>query len=180
MSESPEEPKDSLDSDGATSDAASGGRTAEELEAEVARLEQELAAVEKQAEPAPHRRTVRRVVAGILVVLSILGVVATTAAFWLHDRLLDCETYTAAVRPALEDPAVTDAIGTYISDQIFDAVDLEGRFETRLAAADEFLAQQLQELLDLGDLATGLLNRLDPPQLGDAVDDFVASEEFRP
>jgi hypothetical protein len=148
----------------------------------------------RAAEPAPRRRTVRRVVAGVLVLLSVLGVVATTAAFWLHDRLLDSEALTAVIRPALEDPAVTDAVGSYISDEILDAVDLEGRLETRLTAADDFLAQQLQQLLGLGDPALDLLSRLETPRLGDlagpvaaaleapvrdAVNDFVASEAFR-
>ncbi len=194
MSGSPEEPKASANGGNVPAGDVSGGRTAGELEAEVARLEQELAAAKEVAEGTPPRRTVRKVVAGILVALSVLGVVATTVAFWVHDRLLDSETYTAAILPALEDPAVTDAIGDYISDQVFEAVDLEGRFEARLTAADEFLAEQLQELLGLGDLATGLLSRLDPPQLADlagplalaietpvrnAVNDFVGSEEFR-
>ncbi len=142
----------------------------------------------------PSRHAVRRALAAILVALTVLGVVATTAAFWLHERLLDANTYVAAIRPALEDRAVTDAIGDYVSDQIFEAVDLEGRFDESLTAADDFLAAQLQGVLGLGDVATRALGRLDPPKLADlagplaaavqspvrnAVNDFVASPGFR-
>lgn len=176
-----------------STDNQGGEQTAAELAAEVSRLEAELADQRDKARRVGWRKA-RQVIAVILASLSVVGAVATTTAFWLHERVLDTEIFVETVRSTLDDPAVTDAVGSYVSEQIFVAVDLESRIEEQLTAADRFFADLLQELLGLGELATSALDQLDPPSLVDlagpiaatietpvrnAVNDFVGSAEFR-
>lgn len=81
----------------------------------------------------------RSVVAGMLAVIAIVGVLASVVAVWAQSVLFDSESMVTAVNSALDEPEVTDALATYVTDQIFILVDVD-------AFVTEVLPEQLQPL----------------------------------
>lgn len=142
------------------------------FERKIARLQRELAEMSELGGAPPRPAKVRRMVVATLVALSVLGVVATASAFRLHERVMETDVFDSTVSSAVDDPAVTTAVGGYVSDQIFVAIDLEGRLDRQLSSAE-----QLQELLGLGELGIAALERFEPPRLADLARRFAAAVE---
>jgi hypothetical protein len=113
---------------------------------------------------------VRRVVAGILVVLTSLCVVATTVGLWTRWTLSTTDRYVALVGPLAADPAVTNALAERLTEEIFEGLDVEARVQEALASIPElppsaaFLA---------GPIASGARDLIE----GEARD-FLGSERF--
>ena len=85
------------------------------------------AAAVEAAPSADHRTSkVRAVFAGLLGVLAILALVASVVTVWAKNTVFDSEKVAKAVDTALQDPAVTDAAGVYLTNQIFAAIDMNG------------------------------------------------------
>ncbi len=135
----------------------------------------------------------RRVLTGLLVVLTSLSVVAATFAVWAHQTLFDTDQFMGTIAPALDDPALYDALGNRISEQVLDALDLDTRVTEGLASLDEFISQAVLDALDLDERAREILARFDRPSLtalaapiveglesriDTRVDAFVTSEQF--
>jgi hypothetical protein len=107
----------------------------------------------------------RRALTGLLVVLTSLSVVATTFAVWVHQTVFDTDRFMGTISPALEDPALYDALGNKVSAQVLDALDLEVRVTESLAALDDYISQALLDALDVDERARQLLARFDRPSL---------------
>ncbi len=103
-----------------------------QLKEELAKDKQELA---KTSDEARSRRTAsrrrwRKVGAGFLVFLTALLVLASTVSVWTRATLFQTDRFVALVEPALHDRTVTDAMANRLSDQLFQALDLQGRVDS--------------------------------------------------
>jgi hypothetical protein len=72
---------------------------------------------------------VRTVLAGLAGILAVVGLLASVVGVWAKSVLLDSSTVAAAVENALDEPEVTNALATYVTDEAFRALDVEGRVE---------------------------------------------------
>ncbi|MDO8149335.1 hypothetical protein Q6350_12935 [Isoptericola sp. b515] len=97
---------------------------------------------------------VRRWVAGAMVVITTLLVVASSLVVWAHRTVLDTDRFMDTVGPALDDPAFADALADRVSDEVLLALDLDARVSDRLAQLDTAL---VAALVARGDLAPGPL-----------------------
>jgi hypothetical protein len=130
----------------------------------------------------------------VLVVLSSLAAVAVPVAWWLHSSLLDTDRFLALTEPVRRSPASAEALGSYLTTQVFQALELEDRVTASLDAVDGFLRDLVRRQLDLdpeGRIGRNLpepppLTRLADPLIEAArsrvertITDWVASEEFQ-
>jgi hypothetical protein len=121
-----------------------------------------------------HSRTASTL-SGVLVVLMGLSAVAAALALWLHTSILDSGRFADNVEEIVSDPEITDPMGAYLTDQVFEALEVEERVERALAAADTFLAEQLLGLFDLSPAIEERLRNLDRPRIGDLAGPLVSS-----
>jgi hypothetical protein len=102
-------------------------------------------------EAAPARRGSRRVrgvVAGILVVVACVGIVASSVTIWAHRTLLNTDHWVATVAPLGKDPVVVDAVSGWVSDRVISAADLQGRLKQVLPRRAGFLAAPVAAKVD--------------------------------
>ena len=114
---------------------------------------------ESRPNRAPAARRRRSVLAGISLVLACFAILIATVAVWTHQVAFNTDRFTALASDALDDPAVIDPLAARISNQVIEAVDVEGRLEnllpdrvTRLAgpvtlALQDGLTRRLETLL---------------------------------
>ena len=69
----------------------------------------------------------------ILVILTSLSVVASTVGIWVNRTVWNQDRYLALVTPLAKDTAVTDALATKVTDQVFEALNLQARVGEVLA-----------------------------------------------
>jgi hypothetical protein len=86
----------------------------------------------------------RRVLSGFVLFLACLTILVTTVAVWTHQVALNTDRFTSLVSNAVTEPAVTDPIATRITDQVVEALDVQGRLEARLPDAIKPLAGSLE------------------------------------
>jgi hypothetical protein len=104
------------------------------LEAENARLRAELARARAAEGSRSKRHRLRGVLTGILVVLTSLLVTIATIGVWTQRTLADTDRYVALVEPLAHDPAVTNALATRLTDEVFTALDVPRRVTEALNA----------------------------------------------
>lgn len=116
--------------------AVGRGDGAPDLSEENARLQAELESLRESAAATKHtgRRRARQILAGVLVVLTSLCVVAATIGIWTQRTLSDTDRYVALVAPLADDPAVTNPLAARLSEEVFLALDVETRIEEALAS----------------------------------------------
>ena len=163
-------------------------RTPEELQTEIEELRAELAVSQGRA-----RTRIRGVASFILVILTAVSITVAALGWWVHYVVFDTEAFMGVVEPAITSDEFTDALGARLGDEAVTALDLETRFETRLTAVDEFLAEQLIEALELGPRAVDIISGLDVPRFAElagplsqaantriegAIVSLVSSDEF--
>jgi hypothetical protein len=128
MSSVPPDPPDS---------AAPAGTELDRLRAEVTALQSRLAARD-------HRRrrsfAIRRVVAAILVAVAGFGAVASAIGLWGARTTLDTDRWVATVSALPEQPAVTAAMSSYFTDEVFNVLEVRRRLADALPPRAEFLA----------------------------------------
>jgi hypothetical protein len=129
----------------------------ERLRAEVARLE-----AARRGRAARAGRWVGAV--AILVVALLLGI-ASIAAVFARNQLLDTDRYVATVAPLARDPVVQDAVANRLTQEVVTHVDLEG------------LARQATAWLQTQG-APPAVNQLVPPAVN-GVESFVHSQVRR-
>jgi hypothetical protein len=138
-------------------------RLAEErdrLEAEVGALRAQVA----NTAPRPPRR-VRRVVAVVLVVVTTIVFTVAVVGVWTRRNALNTDKWVETVGPIAEDPAVQQALGSWMTTELMTAIDPETFFESVLPEQGQALAGPLTSAL------RGFVN--------DRVDTFLASDTFQ-
>jgi hypothetical protein len=114
------------------------------LEAERDRLRDEVERL--QDRPARRRRT-RRIVALILVVLTLICFAVAVPATWGRRTALNTNRYVATVAPLAEDPAVQAALAERVTDSVFEALDVQPVIADALPDRASFLAGPLTNAL---------------------------------
>src|SRR5262249_18194621 len=99
---------------------------------------------ETTAEPAPEPdvttkssrfRPNRRWAAMAMVVVASILVVVSVLALWIQRTALDTDTYTPTSSGVLQQPAVQQALSTYMVDQLYANVDVQGQLAAKLPPA---------------------------------------------
>jgi len=88
----------------------------------------------------PGRRRIRRSIVAVLVALSCLLVLLSTTVVWAHRTLLNTGTFVGTVAPVFKDPAVTSAVATRATDQLFTELNLQARLKDALPPKVSFAA----------------------------------------
>jgi hypothetical protein len=114
---------------------------------------------------------IRGIVAAILVVLTSVCIVATTAGVWIHRTIWNTDRYVDLVAPLANDPAVTDALAVELTQDTFQALNVQARVQQALAA--------IKALPDGADaLLAGPLTAAAENLVGTKVKEFLASDSF--
>jgi hypothetical protein len=120
-------------------------------------------------------RRVRRITTWVLTVLTAISVLAGTVAFWTHRTVFDTGHYMSLVGPLVDDPAVTAALSTYLTDQAVTALDLDNRITEAIASIPDLpeRAKPIAPLIagPVADNANERIHRF--------IDNYVHSQEFR-
>ena len=77
------------------------------------------------------RVKLRKILVGVLVVLTCLSITVTTVDTWAHRTLLNTNEWVDTVAPLGTNPQVTAALANYVTTQIVTTLDLEQRAQTR-------------------------------------------------
>ena len=85
----------------------------------------------------------RRVMSAIALVLACLSIVVTTVGIWTHQVALNTNRFSTLIETVVTDPAIVEPVSARISTQVVDALDVQGRLETRLPDALKPLAGAL-------------------------------------
>ncbi|HVN50652.1 MAG TPA: hypothetical protein VMT43_04425 [Acidimicrobiales bacterium] len=117
------------------------------------------APAEPAGDVAPVGQRWRKVLVAFLVVLTSLAILASAVGVWAHRTLLNTDSWVATVGPLAKDPAVTDAVATKVTDEVMQALDLEGWLKETLppkvkpaaapiaAGASQFVLNAVKQLL---------------------------------
>lgn len=118
------------------SDEGEGRTTGGESELERVKAERDDLAHQVEAlEGRPRKRhRTRRILAPILVVLTVLVFTATVPAAWGARTVLNTDRYVATVAPLANDPAVQQSIARKVTAQVFEALNVEGVISDALAS----------------------------------------------
>ena len=81
------------------------------------------------------KRRIRRTFVTLLIVLTAIGVAASTTAVWAHQVIFDTDQFVETVGPLIDDPDVQDALATRLTEAIMTGLDVENRVESTLAQA---------------------------------------------
>jgi CheY-like chemotaxis protein len=141
----------------------------DDLAGEVERLRAERDALRTQLDSAQRSRsrrgTIRKTLAGLLVVVTVLAIVLGTTAVWTRRTLLNTDQWVATVGPLGADPAVTAALQPQITNQIFAILPAQELIAEALPERSRFLAVPLTNAIK------GFVN--------DQVGNLLASPQFQ-
>ena len=143
----------------------------EQLRAEQARLQQEVDDLRTHADAETakaqrrQRHRIRRVVAVALVVTTSLMFTVAATGVWARRNALNTNRWVSTVTPIAADPAVQEALGRYLTDQLMTAIDPKDFFESVLPERGQVLAVPLTNAL------RGFVN--------DKVTEFLGSDTFQ-
>jgi hypothetical protein len=121
----------------------------------------------------------RRIVTGLLVIVTSLSIVLASLGVWAHNVLLNTDKFMETVEPALQDPALYSAVSDYVSTQTLEALDLETRISTALAQLDDFLFGAFIDALGIEERGQALLDSFDRPSLEDLAPTVASGLEDR-
>jgi hypothetical protein len=116
------------------------------LEAEVGGLREQMSAEHAAAERRKRHR-IRRVVAVALVVTTSLMFTISATGVWARRNALNTDRWVSTVTPVAADPAVQEAFGRYLTDQLMTAIDPKEFFESVLPERGQILAVPLTNAL---------------------------------
>lgn len=93
------------------------------------------------AEPAPRRHSRgRRFMTGLVLVLACISLLASVLVTWAHQAVLNTDRYVRIVSEVQQDPAVQAEMAAFISKQVVDVLDVQGRVSQALPDKAGFLA----------------------------------------
>jgi hypothetical protein len=104
-------------------------------------------------------------IAGLLVVVSSISILASVVAVWAHHTIFDTDAFMETIEPVLQDPALNAALGDYITEEVTGALALEERLQEPLANLDAFLSAALLGFLGIDEQGQEFLDRFDRPTL---------------
>lgn len=107
------------------------GDDAERLRAERDALQRRVEMLEDRPQ---RRRRLARVASTVFVVLAMLVFAAAIPGTWARRTLLDTDRYVATVAPLAQDPAIQEYLARTLTDQTFEALDIQGRLSASLEA----------------------------------------------
>ena len=109
-----------------------------------------VAPAETPAETAPARRPsrLRRILIGLLIVLSCLAVVVSGLTIWAHYTVMNTDGYMNLVGPVGKDPQAIANLSDYIAGQVVTATDVEQRVTEALPPRAQFLAGPITTAVD--------------------------------
>jgi hypothetical protein len=113
------------------------GDDAERLRAERDALERRVEMLEDRPR---RRRRLARVASTVFVVLAVLVFAAAIPGTWARRTLLDTDRYVATVAPLAQDPAIQEYLARTLTEQMFEALDIQGRLSASLEARAPRLA----------------------------------------
>lgn len=125
------------------------------------------------------RGTPRGWLAGALIVLTSVSVVASTFAVWVHRTVFDTDRFMETVSPALDDPVFYHLIGERTSTEVLELLDLDTKVTKSLADLDDLLSQTIRDSVGVGERGRRLLELLDRPKLTVLAPPIVAGLESR-
>lgn len=111
-------------------------------------------------DPAPKRSWLPTT---LIVIATVIAVVSTLTT-WVRTQLLDTDEWVAVSSELLAEPEVQEALSTYLTNQLFERVDMQSEFE-------ELLPDELSRLA--GPLAGAMRE-----PVSNGIDRLVASERF--
>jgi hypothetical protein len=108
-----------------------------------------VAAVRSQAErgaqppvaafPQPRQRA-RKVLVGVLLVLSCIGLLSSALTYWMNQTLLNTDRWIQVVGPLAQNPQVVAALSDYTADQAVQVLNVQQRVENVLPERADLLA----------------------------------------
>lgn len=146
----------------------SKGNEPEELSADIERLRAErdqLAAEAAKLDRKVHGGRTRRLLVGVLVVLSVMSFLTASLGYWAHKNLLRTDVWVERVGPLASDPAVQQAMAAELTDQVMGLVDTKALFEDALPPKAQILATPLSSAVRT--------------YVGDRVQTFVEGRRFQ-
>jgi hypothetical protein len=96
--------------------------------------------VESAPAPKTRKHHPRRIIAAIIAVIAGLVMTISVTGSWLKRTTFDTNRWVATVGPLPNDPKVQAALGAYLTDQLFSAVDVQHYVEQALPKRLDVLA----------------------------------------
>ncbi len=119
--------------------------------AENAKLKEENAKLKKQLSDKPKAKKRRRIFrnTAIILLVSIATALLTSAnlLFWFGNTVVKQDRFVAATEPIIKDPKVQSTMALYVTNNIFNNVDVQKATEEALPPRADFLAPQLTNQL---------------------------------
>ena len=94
------------------------------------------------------RHPVRRVAAGILVCVAVVGLLAAMPALWASRNLLDTERFVSRAGPLVDDPSVRRLLVERLSSEVMSLIEPGRLFEEVLPERGELLAVPLTNAVE--------------------------------
>lgn len=95
----------------------------------------------------PAGRRGHPILAWVLLVLAVIVLVVSSLTVWVKRQVVSEDHWTDASGKVLEDPAVRDALATYLVNQVFSRVDVAGELQEQLPENMQALAMPLSVAL---------------------------------
>jgi len=93
------------------------------------------------------RRTLPAWLSLILVILTCIGVLASTMVIWVEATMLNTDRFVALVAPLGSDPRVIESVSRYAADQVVTALDIQNRTANALPLDGRFLTGPLERTI---------------------------------
>ena len=93
------------------------------------------------------RRTMPAWLSIILVILTCIGVLASTMILWVEATMLNTDRFVALVAPVGSDPRVIASVSQYAADQLVTALDIQNRTANALPFDGQFLTGPLDRVV---------------------------------
>ena len=91
--------------------------------------------------------TGRKIAVSLLVILGLLLLFVANLAFWARFTLLNTNGWVNAVGPLTKDPQIAQVLGIYVSDEIFEATDIDQAMTEMLPAEFQLLSAPLSNAM---------------------------------
>lgn len=117
----------------------------EEMQAELAQLQRQVAEHEVAAKARQHRG--RSWAVGLLIVLGLILLAAGNVTFWLRGTVLSTNGWVSAVGPLTQNDTVANALSIYVVGSLFDLVEIDQAIGNALPPEYSFLGGSLSRVV---------------------------------